>query len=103
MLLFGPKIRNRDSCIYLNTNCMKERDIGEVGTMIGTSASKRGWSGRGHMRARDGLEGLVMGKGGFKRTVLRFKIGQFLKILPLFKRSGGRFQCVEQGIPVRWH
>ena len=38
----------------------KERDMGGVGTMIGTSASKRGWSGRGHMRAR--VEGLVVGE-----------------------------------------
>ena len=57
VLLCGPKICNKDSCIYLTTNCMKERDMGGVGTMIGTSASKRGWSGRGHMRARVG--GLV--------------------------------------------
>ena len=92
MLLCGPKIRNKDSCIHLTTNCMKERDMGGVGTMIGTSASKRGWSGRGHMRAR--VERLVLGD---------IKIGQFLKIPPLFKRSGGRFQCVEQGIPIRWH
>ena len=34
--------------------------MGGDGTMIGTSASKRGWSGRGHMRAR--LEGLVVGE-----------------------------------------
>ena len=39
---------------------MKERDMGGVGTMIGTSASKRRWSGRGHMRAR--VEGLVAGE-----------------------------------------
>ena len=69
-----------------------------VGTMIGTSASKRGWSGRVHLRARGGVEGLVMGE-----RVLPIKIGKFLKIPPLFKRSVGRFQCVEQGIPIRWH
>ena len=70
--------------------------------MLGTSASKRVWSGRGHMRAR--VEGLVVGeKGSCKRTVLPIKIGQFLKIPTLFKRSGGRFQCVEQVIPIRWH
>ena len=61
VLLYGPKIRNKDSCIYLTTNCMKERDMGGVGTTIGTSASKQGWTGRGHMRARGGVEGLVMG------------------------------------------
>ena len=60
VLLCGPKIRNKDSCNYLTTNCWKERDMGGVGTMIGTSASKRGWSGRGHMRAR--LEGVVVGE-----------------------------------------
>ena len=54
VLICGPKIRNKDSCIYL-----KERDMGGVGTMIGSSASKRGWSGRRHMRAR--VEGLVVG------------------------------------------
>ena len=59
VLICGPKIRNKDSCIYLTTNCMKERDMGGVGTMIGSSASKRGWSGRRHMRAR--VEGLVVG------------------------------------------
>ena len=63
---FGPKIRNKDSCIYLTTNCMKERDMGGVGKMIGTSASKRGLSGRGHMRARDGVEELVMGERRFQ-------------------------------------
>ena len=55
------KFVNKDSCIYLTTNCMKGRDMGGVGTTIDTSASKRGWSGRGHMRARGGVEGLVMG------------------------------------------
>ena len=60
VLLCGPKIRNKDSCIYLTTNCMKERDMGGVRTMIGTSASRRGWSGRGYMRAR--FEGLVVGE-----------------------------------------
>ena len=34
--------------------------MGGVGTMIGTSASKRGWSGSGHMRER--VEGLVVGE-----------------------------------------
>ena len=101
VLLCGPKIRNKDSCIYLTTTCMKERGMGGVGTMIGTSASKWGWSGRGTCEQE--WRGWLWGKGSCKRTVLPIKIGHFLKIPPLFKRSGGWFQCVEQGIPIRWH
>ena len=76
--------------------------MGGVGTMIGTSASKRGWRGRGHMRAR--LEGLVVGgKEVAKKRCSLLKLANFFKIPPLFKRCGGRFQCVEQGLPIRWH
>ena len=77
MLLCGLIFRNKDSCNYLTTNCWKEKGKGGVGPMIGTSASKRGWSGRGHMRAR--VEGLVVGEGSCKRTVLPIKIDQFFE------------------------
>ena len=66
VLLYGPKIRNKDSCIYLTTNCMKERDMGGVGTLIGTSASKRGWSGRGTHASKRRGGGLVMGERRFQ-------------------------------------
>ena len=101
VLLCGPKIRNKDSCNYLTTNSWKERDMGGVGQMIGTSASKRGWSGRGHMRARGGAG--CGGKEVANERCSLSKLAVFFKIPPLFKRSGGRFQCVEQRIPIRWH
>ena len=75
--------------------------MGGVGPMIGTSASKRGWSGRGHMRAR--VEGLVVGERKLQTN------GAPCQNWPIFLKSrhfsnvGGRFQCVEQGIPIRWH
>ena len=76
--------------------------MGGVGPMIGTSASKRGWSGRGHMRAR--VEGLVVGERKLQTNGAPYQNWPiFFKIPPFFKRSGGRFQCVEQGIPIRWH
>ena len=64
----------------LTTNCMKERDMGGVGTMIGTSASKRGWSGRGHMRARGGAGG---GAGSWGKEVANERCS--LLKLPIFE------------------
>ena len=89
VLLCGPKIRNKDSCNYLTTNRWKERDMGGVGTMIGTSASNRGLEWEGDTCEQE-WRGWLWGKGSCKRTVLPIKIGQFFKIPPLFKRSGGR-------------
>ena len=78
--------------------------MGGVGTLIGTSASKRGWSGRGTHASKRRGGGLVMGeKEVSNERCSLLKLAIFLKIPPLFKRSGGRFQCVEQGIPIRWH
>ena len=76
--------------------------MGGVGTMIGTSASKRRWSGRGAHASKSGGVGCG-GKEVANERCSLLKLANFFKIPPLFKRSGGRFHCVEQGIPIRWH
>ena len=50
--------------------------MGGVRPMIGTSASKRGWSGRGHMRARE--EGLVVGGNEVANEVALSKLAFFV-------------------------